>query len=94
MGGAVPGVRDWRKEETLTVDEWCTISRTSRFHAYRLIKAKKIPAFQNGEAYRIPVRWVRQQLGEIEKDKAEIERPVETRITRRRGKASSSMRAA
>jgi excisionase family DNA binding protein len=88
MGGVVPAVRDWRKAETITVDEWCGIARTSRFHVYRLIKAKKIPAFQSGEAYRIPVRWARQQLGEIEKN-AEGEKPVaEIKNARRRGEAA------
>ena len=88
MGGAVPAVREWRKEENLTVDEWCAISRTSRFHAYRMIKAKKIPAFQNGEAYRIPVRWARAQLGEIEDEtytRLEAEKPGEPEAERRVG---------
>jgi excisionase family DNA binding protein len=99
-GRTVPAVGDWRKAETLTVDEWCAISRTSRFHVYRKIKADEIPAFQTGDSYRIPVRWARVQLGEIKDDayaKLEPDRPIESKSEpprRGRGRPSSPSRAA
>lgn len=94
-GRAVPPVEDWRKAEAITVDEWCGISRTSRFHAYRLIKAKKIPAFQSGDAWRIPTRWARVQLGEIKDDAYAANRATEVEPPRKgRGRPSSRSKAA
>jgi hypothetical protein len=52
--------------ETITADEWCAIARTSRFTVYRHLRAKLIPAFQSGDSWRIPTRWARVQLGEID----------------------------
>jgi hypothetical protein len=51
--------------ETITVDEWCAIARSTRFTVYRHLKAGLIPGFQAGDSWRIPTRWARVQLGEI-----------------------------
>jgi hypothetical protein len=88
----VPTLGDWRKEETITADEWCSIGRTSRFTVYRQLKARTIPGFQIGDAWRIPTRWARVQLGEIE-DPAytralpeEPAEPVAQPVVRKRGR--------
>jgi hypothetical protein len=54
--------------------------RTSRFTVYRQLKARTIPGFQIGDAWRIPTKWARVQLGEIEDPaytKAVPEEPAE-----------------
>jgi hypothetical protein len=87
-GRSVPALGDWRKQETITADEWCAIARTSRFTVYRHLKDKLIPGFQVGDSWRIPVRWARMQLGEIEAE-AETEEPappVVPPVVRKRGR--------
>jgi excisionase family DNA binding protein len=53
------------EKKTVSIKEFATIMDVSQAHAWRLVKAGKVPSLRLGHRYCIPINAINKMLGEV-----------------------------